>query len=335
MNNKLKNIEQLYSESFNNFRVEPSSGLWKSISSKLAWRNFFTFNPATLNAYYIAGIIALTTAGVLLITKPLTDNNQNINEITINNAIEKPVINSLQENETEPKKVTIPEESRKPEAGSQKQEANNQKPKSGINGQTTQHLAPRTHLSTEALAKVEHPEPVTRNTKLVTLDSKLVTPNLEPVTTIIPQLATPHPIPHTQNPPSTQNPASSTDLPDPWPNMDSLFVNFNTPSPPQHSIQFPNAFTPNSNGPTNGYYTPGLPNNDVFYPVHKGVVEYHLRIFNRRGELIFESNDINVGWDGYINDRLAAQSVYIWKARGRYINGQSFTKLGNVMLIKK
>ena len=144
----------------------------------------------------------------------------------------------------------------------------------------------------------------------------------------------PHPKPKTQNQPSTHYQAPSTDLPDPWPNIDSLFTN-QTPTPPQHTIQFPNAFTPNSNGPTNGYYTPGLPNNDVFHPVYKGVVEYHLEIYNRRGELIFESNDINTGWDGYINDRLAAQGVYVWKAKGKYSSGENFVKFGNVMLIIK
>ena len=96
MNKKPKNIEQLYSESFNNFRVEPSSGLWKSISSKLAWRNFFTFNPTSLNAYYVAGLLTLATSGALILTKPAIENNPETQEITINNTIEKPVITTLQ-----------------------------------------------------------------------------------------------------------------------------------------------------------------------------------------------------------------------------------------------
>ncbi len=144
------------------------------------------------------------------------------------------------------------------------------------------------------------------------------------------QLHTPNPIPKTHLAPRTQNPAPCSRTPGPTSTHSSP-----PPPPPQYTIQFPNAFTPNANGPTNGYYTPGLPNNDVFYPVYKGVVEYHLSIFNRRGELIFESNEINIGWDGYINDHLAAQGVYVWKANGKYSNGQSFTKFGNIMLIKK
>ncbi len=100
-------------------------------------------------------------------------------------------------------------------------------------------------------------------------------------------------------------------------------------------IRFPSAFTANPNGPSNGYYTHGLTTNEVFHPVYKGVAEYHLKIYNRFGTLVFESNDINIGWDGYINDHLAKQGVYIWKARGSYINGQTFVKFGNVTLIKK
>ncbi|MCH7658936.1 MAG: gliding motility-associated C-terminal domain-containing protein [Bacteroidetes bacterium] len=339
---KGKNIEQLYRENFNDFRVEPSSGLWKKISSKLAWKSFFSFNPSTFNAYYLSAILAIATTGVLLITKPVTESNREINEISINETIEIPAI------------VNVQEERRKAEGGrrkaegsgqkavgswqleegiSEKQEVNNQKTDSCINDRSpsTQQLATSTQ-KTDSGTNYQTPR-----------TQQLAPSTREPVTHIvsrnktkinISRLATPHPKPKTQNPPSTQYPAPSTDLPDPWPNIDSLFTN-QTPTPPQHSIQFPNAFIPNPNGPANGYYTPGIPNNNVFHPVYKGVVEYHLSIFNRRGELIFESNDINIGWDGYINDRLAAQGVYIWKVRGRYSNGQSFIKFGNVMLIKK
>ncbi len=321
MNKKPKNIEQLYSESFSDFRIEPSSGLWKKISTKLAWRNFFSFNPTAFNAYYVAGLLTIVTAGVLLITKPAIENNPETQEITINNTIENSVITPVIENKTEPKEVTTQDENHKAKGKRQKAKVKKEEQESNKDINSA--------LSTEDLTKEDNP--------------KLVTPNLEPVTRIVsrseakvdnpklvtldPELATPHPTPKTQNP-------LSTDLSDPWPNtLDSLFTNNSIA--PEYKIEFPNAFTPNSNGPTNGYYTPGIPNNDVFHPVYKGVVEYHLSIFNRRGELIFESNEINVGWDGYINDRLATQGVYVWKARGKYSNGENFVRFGNIMLIKK
>lgn len=100
-------------------------------------------------------------------------------------------------------------------------------------------------------------------------------------------------------------------------------------------IVFPNAFTPNPNGPGSGYYSLGSTDNDVFYPRCQGVVEYQLRIFNRFGKLIFESKDLNIGWDGYINGKLARQDVYIWKVRGRFQNGKSFVRFGNVTLLVK
>ena len=100
-------------------------------------------------------------------------------------------------------------------------------------------------------------------------------------------------------------------------------------------IEFPTAFLPNINGPSHGYYSEGLTTNEVFHPEHKGVMEYHLKIFNRNGLLIFESNDVKRGWDGYMNDRLAKRGVYIWKVRGRFSNGQTFVKFGNVTLIRK
>ncbi len=104
----------------------------------------------------------------------------------------------------------------------------------------------------------------------------------------------------------------------------------------ENNILFPNAFTPNMSGPTGGFYTVGDPSNEVFYPVLKGEVsEYELKIYNRAGQVIFESNDINYGWDGYYKNKLSGQGVYIWKARGRYSNGKTFVKSGDITLIWK
>lgn len=100
-------------------------------------------------------------------------------------------------------------------------------------------------------------------------------------------------------------------------------------------INFPNAFIPNLNGPSTGYYSSKSDESaQVFHPVSSTVSEYQLRIFSRRGILIFESNDINIGWDGYYKGRLCEPAVYIWKARGNYLNGEPFTKMGDVTLLK-
>ena len=101
-------------------------------------------------------------------------------------------------------------------------------------------------------------------------------------------------------------------------------------------IEFPNAFIPNPEGPSNGYYSSKTDESaHVFHPAFSGVSEYQLRIFSKRGVLIFESNDINIGWDGYYKGQISEQGVYIWKVRGKFINREPFTKMGDVILLKK
>lgn len=99
-------------------------------------------------------------------------------------------------------------------------------------------------------------------------------------------------------------------------------------------IQFPNVFTPNPNGGNGGSYSQGDYSNDVFFPYTAGVVEYDLMIFNRWGELIFRSNDINLGWDGYFNGKLCQQDVYVWKAFVKFFDGRSYRKTGDVTLLR-
>lgn len=115
---------------------------------------------------------------------------------------------------------------------------------------------------------------------------------------------------------------------------DSVIVK-NAFSGSDNYIEFPNAFIPNLNGPSTGYYSSKSDEaSQIFHPVSSIVSDYLLRIFSRRGILIFESNDINIGWDGYYKGHLCDPGVYIWKVRGNYLNGEPFTKMGDVTLIK-
>jgi PKD repeat protein len=105
---------------------------------------------------------------------------------------------------------------------------------------------------------------------------------------------------------------------------------------PRKEFQFPTVFRPNPDGPTGGYYDRNDPNtrNQTFFPgVSDDVLEYSMYVYNRWGELVFESKDINIGWDGYIKNRLAAQGVYIWLVKGKYLNGENFVFKGDVTLL--
>jgi gliding motility-associated-like protein len=95
-----------------------------------------------------------------------------------------------------------------------------------------------------------------------------------------------------------------------------------------------NAFTPNSNGSNGGFPDP-LGTNDVFLPITSGVEEFEMQIFDRWGNIIFESRDRGQGWDGYDrNGNLLPMGVYVYKLVLRLSNGQRTTKVGDVTLIR-
>ncbi|MCU0459536.1 MAG: PKD domain-containing protein [Bacteroidales bacterium] len=99
-------------------------------------------------------------------------------------------------------------------------------------------------------------------------------------------------------------------------------------------IRFPNAFVPNRGGPTGGYYNQRTDEeSQVFHPVASGIASYNLKIYSKAGLLVFESNEIELGWDGYYRGELCTPGVYVWKVRGTYRNGQTFIMAGDVTLI--
>lgn len=93
---------------------------------------------------------------------------------------------------------------------------------------------------------------------------------------------------------------------------------------PTGRIVFPNAFRPASPLQENRVFRPGVIDH---------VEDYHLMIFNRWGEQVFESFSQETGWDGFVNGKMAKQDVYVWKVEGKYTNGQTFIKTGDVTLM--
>ena len=99
----------------------------------------------------------------------------------------------------------------------------------------------------------------------------------------------------------------------------------------------PNAFTPNPAGPSGGVTGGGGGGtfNDVFLPIVKGVEEFNMQIFDRWGNLIFESNSSNTGWDGYDrNGNILPAGVYIYKLTLRLSDGQRTTQIGDITMIR-
>ena len=96
----------------------------------------------------------------------------------------------------------------------------------------------------------------------------------------------------------------------------------------------PNAFSPSLSGPNGGYRQSNTGVNDVFLPVSEGVVGFNMLIYNRWGELLYESNNRDIGWDGYFNGKLAVPGVYVYRLILTFANGEVTTRVGDVTLIR-
>lgn len=68
---------------------------------------------------------------------------------------------------------------------------------------------------------------------------------------------------------------------------------------PDFYFYFPNAFTPNANG-----------RNDLFMGYGAGIKTYSMKIYNRWGEKLFETDDLYTGWDGTFKGEKVKQDVY-------------------------
>jgi hypothetical protein len=60
-----------------------------------------------------------------------------------------------------------------------------------------------------------------------------------------------------------------------------------------------------------------------------------MMVFTKWGEMIFYTDDVRVGWDGYIQGKLAPTDVYAWKATATLSDGQTLHQLGNVTLLAR
>ncbi len=91
------------------------------------------------------------------------------------------------------------------------------------------------------------------------------------------------------------------------------------------NIYIPNAFSPN-----------GDDRNDLYSIIYScGFELYYFRIYNRWGQLVWQTNDITEGWDGLFHDMPCGIGVYAWVISGSntYTHSSVFMK-GNVTLVR-
>jgi len=88
-------------------------------------------------------------------------------------------------------------------------------------------------------------------------------------------------------------------------------------------LRVPNTFTPNGDG-----------TNDVFYANGVNVTEFRMQVFNRWGQLIFETTDINQGWNGSYLGTSCKVDTYVWKVTYNHLAAQKEQLMGHVNLVR-
>ncbi|MFN8283382.1 MAG: PKD domain-containing protein [Chitinophagales bacterium] len=90
------------------------------------------------------------------------------------------------------------------------------------------------------------------------------------------------------------------------------------------AVFLPNTFTPNGDG-----------QNDILLVLGPGVQSVkEFRIFNRWGELVFETRDMSIGWDGTYKGEKLTPAVFVYYVDVQCIDGRRTMKKGNITLIR-
>lgn len=104
--------------------------------------------------------------------------------------------------------------------------------------------------------------------------------------------------------------------------MDSLVINvFNVDA----DIYVPTAFTPN-----------GDQVNNVLRPKLLGMMSLtYFKVFNRFGEMVFSTSEIDKGWDGNYKGKAQDPATFVWMAEGITYKGEVRRKKGYAVLIRQ
>jgi gliding motility-associated-like protein len=90
------------------------------------------------------------------------------------------------------------------------------------------------------------------------------------------------------------------------------------------NLFYPTAFTPNNDGL-----------NDVFNVFGQFITTFEMRIFNRWGEMMYSTEDLEKGWDGHFKGTLMPEGTYVFRANITDQAGRTFERSGTILLLKK
>jgi len=91
------------------------------------------------------------------------------------------------------------------------------------------------------------------------------------------------------------------------------------------TIYIPTAFSPNGEGD---------PENETFKVYGLHILGIDIKVFNRWGEKVYETNDKNQGWNGIYKGEPSPTGIYTYTLNLRLLDGTQIVKSGEVMLLR-
>jgi gliding motility-associated-like protein len=90
------------------------------------------------------------------------------------------------------------------------------------------------------------------------------------------------------------------------------------------AIYVPTAFTPDNDGL-----------NDILKPYYVAIKSLsYFTIYNRWGQKVFSTNDLNAGWDGISKGNQKIEGGYVWVLKATDVIGRVYNQKGSFVLIK-
>ncbi len=91
----------------------------------------------------------------------------------------------------------------------------------------------------------------------------------------------------------------------------------------EYVIYIPNIFSPNGDG-----------KNDILYVRGKGIKTLYFAIYDRWGEKVFETTDLNNGWDGTFKGKPLNKAVFVYYVKATFVDNSEVEQKGDITLIR-
>ncbi len=90
-----------------------------------------------------------------------------------------------------------------------------------------------------------------------------------------------------------------------------------------YTLYIPTAFSPDGDGI-----------NDYFRIWGQGITNFEVEIYNRWGQMVFKSSNIEDQWDGKFNDKMSPSGTFVYRVKTKNSNNEDYLESGTISLVR-